>query len=414
MPSRSDSPGLKWRKTAKGRQPYWVAKQVVRDIKGYPDRTVRLLKDADDATLAELCRNETARLLSYLEGVNAGREPPPIYDGSILSLSHLYQKHPESPFHEVKHNTRNFYLDSLKIIEHDIGKRAVRNINIVDARRWYRLWKAKKTPASEFRTKRAHDAISMVRTILRFGFAVGHKDCGALLERFAMMRFGRSGARTQEMTYPQARDFIRKATEMGQSGAMPTERARYMALAVAAQFELMLRQMDIIGEWMPAALGVPNSMMIGSEMWVGGFRWEAIPGWKLRIKTSKSKYRTAVEFDLAASPLLFPLLNAVPHAERTGAIVKGEHGLPMREHSFRKWFRKIARAAGIPDEIWNMDSRAGAATEAEEALANLGGISDNLTHSDGRTTDRYIRRRTKRIAMVTQARVRSRETDGTS
>jgi hypothetical protein len=74
------------------------------------------------------------------------------------------------------------------------------------------------------------------------------------------------------------------------------------------------------------------------------------------------------------SPLLFPLLNAVPHGERTGAIVKGEHGLPMREHSFRKWFRKIARAAGIPDEIWNMDSRAGAATEAEEALANLGGI----------------------------------------
>src|SRR5664280_1467310 len=105
--------------------------------------------------------------------------------------------------------------------------------------------------------------------------------------------------------------------------------------------------------------------------------------------------------------------SSVPHAERTGAIVKGEHGLPMREHSFRKWFRKIARPAGIPDEIWNMDSRAGAATEAEEALANLRGISDNLTHSDGRTTDRYIRRRTKRIAMVTQARVRSRETDGT-
>ena len=96
MPSRSDSPGLKWRKTAKGRQPYWVAKQVVRDIKGYPDRTVRLPKDADDATLAEMCRNETARLLSYLEGVDAGREPPPIYDGSILSLSHLYQKHPKS------------------------------------------------------------------------------------------------------------------------------------------------------------------------------------------------------------------------------------------------------------------------------------------------------------------------------
>jgi hypothetical protein len=47
------------------------------------------------------------------------------------------------------------------------------------------------------------------------------------------------------------------------------------------------------------------------------------------------------------------------------AVVKGEHGLPMRERSYRKWFRQIARA----DEVWSMDSRAGGATEAEQAGA---------------------------------------------
>ena len=61
---------------------------------------------------------------------------------------------------------------------------------------------------------------------------------------------------------------------------------------------------------------------------------------------------------------------------------------------------EYARAASIPDEIWNMDSRAGAATEAEEALANLEAISDNLTHSDSRTTGRYIRLRTNPMAIV--------------
>jgi hypothetical protein len=31
--------------------------------------------------------------------------------------------------------------------------------------------------------------------------------------------------------------------------------------------------------------------------------------------------------------VLFPLLEAVPHDQRTGAIVKGEGGLPIRQNS---------------------------------------------------------------------------------
>jgi site-specific recombinase XerD len=99
----------------------------------------------------------------------------------------------------------------------------------------------------------------------------------------------------------------------------------------------------------------------------------------------------------------------IPHTERSGAVVKGENALPIRERSYRKWFREIARAAGIPDEVWSMDSRAGAATEADAAGGDLKSISDLLTHSEPRTTLRYIRSTNKRMRTLAKARAQSRE-----
>jgi integrase len=136
-----------------------------------------------------------------------------------------------------------------------------------------------------------------------------------------------------------------------------------------------------------------------------------LPGWRWRMKTSKSKYRTAAEFDLTSYSLLYPLLEGVPHDERVGAIVKGEHGMAVRERSYRKWFRHIARAAGIPDTVWSMDSRAGGATEAEEAGATIDAIQGALTHSKKDSTLRYIRRNSAKIATVAEARGRKRAAD---
>ena len=56
-----------------------------------------------------------------------------------------------------------------------------------------------------------------------------------------------------------------------------------------------------------------------------------------------------------------------------------------------------------------MDSRAGAATEADAAGADLKSISDMLTHAEPRTTLRYIRSTTKRVRDVAKARARTRE-----
>jgi len=371
----------------------------VRDPKGFPDKAIRLPSEASREELVELCRGHTADLLRWIADLRTGHEPDARYDGTVRSLSRLYQRHPESPFHSVKRNTRKSYTDSLKIIENTVGARAVHRVTIVDVRSWYRKWRAPKTKGGPERIDRAHDAVSMFRTILRFGFALGHDECGTLDGRLATQRFEKGGAREEEMTYQQAAAFVRTALDLGQRGVIPEWRGRSMAIGVAAQFELALRQKDIIGEWTKAE-------------WSGPFTWDNVPGWRLRLKTSKN--RAAAVFTLTDYPLLFPLLEAVPHEERLGAIVKGERGLPVRERSYRRWFRAIARAAGIRDEVWSMDSRAGAATQADEAGADLKAISDMLTHADTRTTLRYVRRREKGIQLANQARIRSRQGDNTA
>lgn len=410
MPRQGRFPGLK---RGRHRLPYWIAKQITRDTMGYPDNCVPLPPEADEETLSRLCHQHTARLREWVERKKAGAPPPPArtrYDGTVLSLSRLYQEHEDSPFHEVKRNTQRSYSDSLKIIENTVGSRIIRNLTTLDVRRWYRAWRAPKVEGERPRINRAHDAVSVFRMILRFGAALKHKECGELDRELAMLRFERGGAREQKMTSVQTIAFVRKVLEQGAAGIIPAERARSMAIGVAAQFDLLLRQKDVIGEWAPAEPGVTGAVYSGGEMWTGRFRWENVPGWLLRLKTSKT--RSAIEFDLTKYSILFPLLDSVPLHERTGAIIKGEHGLPIRERSYRKWFRQIARAAGIPDDVWLMDSRAGGATEADEAGADLKAISDHLTHSKTSMTVRYIRN-AGRTEEVAAARTRKREADGT-
>ncbi len=202
--------------------------------------------------------------------------------------------------------------------------------------------------------------------------------------------------------------------EFEKKGVMPANRALHVALGTAAQFELLLRQKDIIGEWGPANVvrKLPKdiaTLQIEGEVWAGFFTWENIAGWRWRMKTSKSKYRSAAEFDLAKYTLLFPLLEAVPLHLRTRAVVKGFNDLPVNADMYRRWLRQIARAAGIPDEVWNMDSRAGGATEADEAGAAVEAIQGAMTHSNKTTTIRYLRRgHSKKIESVAEARRRKR------
>jgi integrase len=74
-----------------------------------------------------------------------------------------------------------------------------------------------------------------------------------------------------------------------------------------------------------------------------------------------------------------------------GPIIVAEDGLPFTSWVFRKRWRLLANAAGIPKSVKNMDSRSGGITEAEESGAPIDHIRRAATHSDVSTTEGYIR-----------------------
>jgi len=420
MPSRGAAPGFK----RKGRNRYWIARQIVRDPMGFPDACIPLPADADDAEIASLCQNHTARLRAWIDeqkraAAAAGVDPKlrTRYDGTVESACRIYQEHPLSRFHKVKHNTRKTYVKDLRLIEATVGRRLIRNVTILDVQHWYDEWRKPVEPGAPERIDRAHDAVAMFRTVIYFNAALRNADCKVLAAELERVKFEKGGARDQELTLQHATAFIKTAMEFEQKGIMPPGRALRVAIGTIAQFELLLRQMDIIGEWadkdatrkLPAGI---TRLELDGEIWTGFFTWENIAGWRWRMKTSKSKYRAAADFDLTKYTLLLPLLEAVPLAERTGAVVIGAKGLPVRRDMYARWFRQIARAAGIPDEVWNMDARAGGATEADEAGAALEAIQGALTHTKESTTLRYLRRgRSKQIGQVAEARSAKRATD---
>ena len=60
----------------------------------------------------------------------------------------------------------------------------------------------------------------------------------------------------------------------------------------------------------------------------------------------------------------------MPTSARVGPVIIDETaGRPYAKHAYAREWRTIARMAGIPDGVWNMDARAGAITEAEDAGA---------------------------------------------
>lgn len=425
MPPRGDRPGFKkgrYRPELGKHLPYWMAASVVRNPMGFPQPCIPLPPEASDNEIADLCREHTARLYAWIDEAkrNGGEtgDPRLRYDGTFRSAVRIYQVHPSSPFHRVSHKTRTrAYLPYLRLLETSIGMHRVAKTTTIDVQHWYWVWRKPAAEGGPERIDRAHDAVAMLRTVLRFMAALRKPDCRLLAEELGLVKFERGGARVEEITYAQACAFTRGAIDLEARRVLPPQRGLMMAIGVAAQFELLLRQKDIIGEWIPAhplprlAKGA-STLRRGDELWAGFFTWENIPGWRWRMKTSKSKYRAAADFDLTNYSLLFPLLDQVPLGERQGAVVKGEGGLPIRYRTYQKTFRRIARAAGIPDTVWSMDARAGGATEAYDAGADLGAIQGALTHDEAKTTGRYIRRRAAPFATVAAARKRGRALGG--
>jgi hypothetical protein len=379
-----DAPGLEARLRADGsyrllwRAPRWAIRA------GYARQTANLAFDLRDPDvhplIAQACRNETQAARDWCDR-KADLRPA---DGTLGWLCDLYQTHEASPFHGVKHNTRRLYLYELRMIQAAWGARRLDALTAVDFVRWFK--QAVDSVSGDGGERKAHGLLKRIRALVSFGIIAEVPGCLRLKQILGEMEFATPGPRSAALTYPMALAVIAKAHELG----FPS-----VALAQALQFETGLRQSDVLGQWEPCAEDDKSPFRTAKYRWAPGLLWTHINADLILdltpVKTIKSSGLKTVH-DLKAMPLVTTEFDRIDRDRRVGPVVLAETtGMPWEGTAFSKRWRKIARAAGVPDAVWNRDSRAGALSEADEAGAQIEKIQRMAAHTSPRMTARYMR-----------------------
>lgn len=419
-----DAPGLRLIKRAGATyDAYWYAPKG--DVKAGYSPSIVPLKGKLDSELAlhaaaKRCRELYDEVISWRKNKTSPAKRLR-YERTLGSLINLYQKDPKSPFHETRHNTQRGYLSWLRALDVLAGDKVVADLTGADIREIHR--KARK-PAKEGQPNRerlAKAVIQIIRILLAYGRENGLQDCADLSAMIDGIEFRRENDEKRlgkpkpkpkvVMTYGQAEAIVRKGLELG------THRGRSVALAVAAQFEFTISQIDAIGYWMP----IEKTMVVETDMitvggsdgsirqvWRPGIRFEDFESGILdlaRLKTGR-----AAQFDVAEYPLFQLALSAVPDEQRSGPLVTDDDGLPVRYRVFYGMYQKVREAAGVPDVVWNARARHGGGTEARASGASIEDTTDHMQKSDMEGTRRdYIGGNVETTRRVARSRVKSRE-----
>jgi Phage integrase family len=414
-PASLDTPGLIFRARQSGWLLMWSPRSDLVE-RGYPKTTYRLWPPSavsphpTEPTAEEWegisawCMRYQAEMLLWANG-GAANGPTSVFDGTIKSLSKLYQTDPDSPFQNLRHETKQRYGYSLNALEKTVGDRRIADLTFRDFKRWYQEFAAPDAPGGSEMLSRAYHLITTLRLLFAFGKLALPKasGCADVVEILSAMEFrGGKGQRQEILTYQQATLICNEAQR---------RRLSSIALAQAMQTECGLRQKDLIGEWVPRSATGVTDIFWGPSKWLMGARWEEVDEnfiWRHRLSKSVKGNQAIMnadlgkveEYDLRAFPLV------VAQLQRIGAVVDLRRadfpasgpmiicertGRPWWDTKFRTRWRQIARACGIPDAIQNRDSRPGAATEAEFAGARKETVQRLLGHSRAETTEIYLR-----------------------
>ena len=386
----SDAPGFERKKERSGIiVPRWRAPKKAVAL-GYRPSLVRLYVDPNDhVAIADRCREEWAKMVAWL----ANEHSEPRFVGTIGSLIDIYASDENSPYQDLRYRSQVNYDKQLRLLKETVGERRIDKLTGDDFSRWYRKWREPKPPGSPPRIGRAHSLITRLRTLFGYGQRRGYPNCEKLKNVLAEMRFKATPPRKVFITYRQVVAVIAKAHELNEPA---------LALAQALQFEGTLRQIDVIGEWLP------DPERPSGSRWANGLLWQHFRDYVLSKKTTKTGQEAGIDFKLY--PLALAELRRVPPDKRVGPVIIDRlTEQPFKSSTYRRRWRAVARAAGIPNYVMNRDSRAGGVTEGSDAGADLEHLRVHASHADGRTTQRYNRRTLTKTRAVARLRVAHRE-----
>lgn len=391
---KSDAPGLKVKRNKDGTlRFYWEARSDAVKL-GYKPSSIRLHYDDDDQRAAR-CRLLQSEMLAWLAAGN--QFPARRYDGTIGSLADLFAADADSPYQDCKWNTQRLYDQGIKIIKATVGARAVRELVGADFQRWHRKWAE---PAAEGKPPRRHRAkhtMDVIRRVIAYGVTSGHRDCDRADRILSKLRFAAPPARKERMTLEHVLAIRAKAHELG----LPS-----VALATAFQFDLAMRQKDVIGEWVPIKPGDTGGIIFKGRRWAHGLTWADI-GPDMMLRKTHVKTGFEVEYDLSLAPNVLAELARTPRG--IGPIIVSETtGDPFRHTKYAETFRKVAAAADIPATVWSMDARAGAISEAYDAGASGTDVQKHAGHTNPQTSARYNRGSVEQTRRAMRARLEKR------
>lgn len=410
-----NAPGLKARPRSNGTTAYyWIAKAGKADITDYPTKLVRVHGSPDE--MAARCRVLQSELKEWLSNRGVGNSPK--YDGTLRSVIRLYQQTEESSYHTVKANTRVMYDESLKLLDTSVGARRLDKLTGLDFKRWYNGFKEPAEdsdrkareraeqaargitlPPNPERHRRAYKAMQLLRIVIKFGVVMNITECFRLATILENIEFSAPRPRTEAITFAHAEAICAKALEKGLLS---------IALAQAIQFELTLRQIDVIGLWVKTDQLDGGGITYRGQRWQDGLLWSHLDSNGILTKIT-SKTGKVAEHDTNAYPFLRQFIDMVPLAKRVGPIIKSEAtGLPYKYRYFSSVWREIADEAGVPSHIWNRDSRAGGVTEGSDSGADIEHLRHHANHENSMTTQRYNRNTLAKTRSVAELRVAKR------
>lgn len=429
-PQIDNAPGLTWRVRKYGWEARWRARADLVGA-GFLPKNRRLwistkeqpeLTEAAILSIQDQCNSLQSEMLVWGRG---GVPSSMVFDGTVASLARCYQTDADSRYRKVRFKTRGYYDRLIARLIRDHGDEPLSTIKARQLLRWHEDWTA------GGKVSMAHSLMGMFRTLVGFGATfLEDAECERLSVAMHRMRFAMGKARTETLTADQVVAIRKEAHRQD----LPS-----IALAQALQFELMLRQKDVIGEWVPIPEPGHSAITNGNEKWLRGVRWNEVDqNLILRHITSKRQKEIVVYLKLA--PMVVEELNqsypgCVIQREITHPITKEvsilttvnrdllpsssaiilceRTQMPWDDGDFRRRWRVIADACGIPKTVRNMDSRASGITEATDAGAELEHVRHAATHGDISMTQRYSRASTEKTAGVMVKRVAHRNKSGT-
>lgn len=384
---------------------YWRAPARYRAL-GYAVTTMRLpgeIGDGLDIERAAKAQELTREMVRWAEG----RETPRIQPNTWGWLIAHYKSDDISPFREIKSNSREGYMYAISRWEDSIGAMLVSDTDLATLKRWHNAMKENGRSISHMARM-----FRILRIITNYGVALRVPGARDVSDTLRVMRIKAPKARTSSPTPEQISAIIASADAAGDKA---------FALGLMLQWWLTLRAVDVRGHYLtispsdakdaggivrrsPSYRGNPGRI----SRWADGMTWDMIDREvKVLRKTpskTEDKLTEVLEFDLTLVPELRERLLAIPLEDRVGPVIKDKRGLPYDIRAWSQMFRNHRTACGIPEDIWMMDTRAGAINHARRMGASPIQMRAQANHAQQATTDRYVRERSDDIATVIQLR----------